>query len=131
MPLLPPLQGMASQFEQLALGPGQSPVPGQPPDGGADVPHFPRPLGSDAAAAEPAKTVDPHSCDPAYLRPTTTCFPGTQTLRSRYASIGGFPNEYRDSLPERDVSCVRCMAAVERVTAPGALTTIAGLSAGS
>ena len=77
------VQALASQFEQLALGPGQNPTPGQPPDSGADIAGFPRPLGADAAAGDAPPTVDPHSCDPAYLRPTTTVFPGTQTIRAR------------------------------------------------
>lgn len=76
-------QALASQFEQLALGPGQNPTPGQPPDSGPDIAGFPRPLGADAAACDAPATVDPHSCDPAYLRPTTTVFPGTQTVRAR------------------------------------------------
>jgi hypothetical protein len=76
-------QALASQFEQLALGPGQNPSPGQPPDSGPDIAGFPRPLGADAAAGDAPATVDPHSCDPAYLRPTTTVFPGTQTVRAR------------------------------------------------
>lgn len=42
-------------------------------------------MGADVAAGEAPASVDPHSCDPAYLRPTTTVFPGAQTLRARWA----------------------------------------------
>lgn len=41
-------------------------------------------MGQDAGAGEPAAVVDLHSCDPGYLRPTTTCVPNSSALRSRW-----------------------------------------------
>lgn len=76
--------GLAAQFEQLALGKGQSPEAGQPAEDGPNLAEFPRPIGAESAAGEACIPLDQHSCDPGYLRPTTSCVPSTAALRSRW-----------------------------------------------
>lgn len=76
-------QGLSVQFEQLALAPGQSPVQGEPADSGPNHAAFPRPLGADASVGEAPPVLDQHSCDPGYLRPTTSCVPNSAALSSR------------------------------------------------
>ena len=78
------MQSLAGQFEQLALGPGGPPAPGQPPEMATDPGQYPRPLRPGSGDAPPP--FDQHSCRPAFMRMTVNAIPSSQALKARRGS---------------------------------------------
>ena len=74
-------QSLAGQFEQLALGPGGPPAPGQPPEMATDPGQYPRPLRPGSGDAPPP--FDQHSCPPSFMRMTVNAIPSSQALKAR------------------------------------------------
>ena len=78
------VQSLAGQFEQLALGPGGPPAPGQPPEMATDPSQYPRPLRPGSGDAPPP--FDQHSCRPSFMRMTVNAIPSSQALKARCGS---------------------------------------------
>ena len=72
---------MMGQFEELAMGPGVSSGPGQPPEAASDPGQYPRPLGPDAGAPPPP--YDLHNCKPNFIRLAVNGMPNSQALKGR------------------------------------------------
>ena len=83
------VQSLVGQLEQLALGPGGPPAPGQPPEMATDPGQYPRPLRPGSGDAPPP--FDPHSCKPAFMRMTVNAIPSSQALKARCVRPGQHP----------------------------------------